>query len=182
MNPDLDLALARVIRAPRATVWSAWADPARLERWWVPAPSRCRVDRLDLRPGGAFVTRLSDGGGAFVPHLDACFLAVEPGERIVFTNAVDGTWRPAHPVPVAMTATITFGDHPEGTEYRLVVRHGDPEARALHEKLGFADGWGTVVGQLAAFSESADPLSADPRNTGPGTGPRGTSTEGGDPR
>ncbi|MFD4999119.1 SRPBCC domain-containing protein [Streptomyces buecherae] len=177
MNPDLDLALARVIRAPRATVWSAWADPARLERWWVPAPSRCRVDRLDLRPGGAFVTRLSDGGGAFLPHLDACFLAVDPGERIVFTNAVDGTWRPAHPVPVAMTATITFGDHPEGTEYRLVVRHGDPEARALHEKLGFADGWGTVVGQLAAFSESADQ-----RNTGPSPGPRGTSAEGGDPR
>ncbi|MFD0688067.1 SRPBCC domain-containing protein [Actinomadura fibrosa] len=154
MNPDLDLGLERIIRAPRTAVWNAWADPSRLERWWVPAPSRCRVDRLDLRPGGAFVTQLSDGGGAaFGPHLDACFLAVDELERIVFTNAVDGAWRPADPAPVAMTAEITFADHPDGTDYRLVVRHGDPESRARHDKLGFADGWGTVTGQLAALIE-----------------------------
>ncbi|MEW1845173.1 SRPBCC domain-containing protein [Nonomuraea angiospora] len=153
MNPDLDLALERIIRAPRATVWRAWTDPSRLERWWVPAPSRCRVDRLDLRPGGAFVTRLSDGGAEFVPHLDACFLAVDELERIVFTNAIDSAWRPASPAPVAMTATITLNDHPDGTDYRIVVRHGDPEARAHHEKLGFAEGWGTGTAQLAALTE-----------------------------
>lgn len=154
MNPDLDLALERVIRAPRATVWSAWTDPAQLERWWVPAPSRCRVERLEPRAGGAFVTRLSDGG-AFGPHLDACFLDVEERRRIVFTNAIDSTWRPARPAPVAMTATVTLDDHPEGTAYRMLVRHGDPEARARHDKLGFADGWGTVAAQLAALTEGA---------------------------
>ena len=157
MNPDLDLGLERIIRAPRATVWRAWTVPDRLERWWVPAPSRCRVDRLDLRPGGAFVTRLSDDGAEFVPHLDACFLAVDELERIVFTNAIDSTWRPASPAPVAMTATITLNDHPDGTDYRVVVRHGDPEARAHHEKLGFAEGWGTVTAQLAALVESMAP-------------------------
>ncbi|GAA2629168.1 SRPBCC domain-containing protein [Actinomadura fulvescens] len=154
MNPDLDLGLARIIRAPRATVWDAWTDPSRLEQWWVPAPSRCRVERLDLRPGGAFVTRLSDDGAAFVPHLDACFLAVDELERIVFTNAIDSAWRPARPVPVPMTATITLEDHPDGTDYRVVVRHGDPEARAHHAELGFAEGWGTVAGQLAALTEA----------------------------
>ncbi|GAA4980362.1 uncharacterized protein YndB with AHSA1/START domain [Nonomuraea thailandensis] len=153
MNPDLDLVLERIIRAPRTTVWRAWTDPARLEQWWVPAPARCRVDRLDLRPGGAFVTRLSDGGDAFAPHLDACFLAVDEHERLVFTNAITSTWRPANPAPVAMTATITLNDHPDGTGYRILVRHGDPEARDLHEKLGFADGWGTVTAQLAALAE-----------------------------
>jgi uncharacterized protein YndB with AHSA1/START domain len=39
MNPDLDLTLERVIRAPRAAVWSAWTDPSRFEKWWVPAPT-----------------------------------------------------------------------------------------------------------------------------------------------
>ncbi|MER7542422.1 SRPBCC domain-containing protein [Spirillospora sp. NPDC127506] len=156
MNPDLDLALERVIRVPRAVVWSAWADPARLEQWWVPAPSRCRVERFELRPGGAFVTRLSDGG-PFAPHLDACFLDVEEQRRIVFTNAIDSTWRPARPAPVAMTATITLDDHPDGTAYRMLVRHGDPDARARHDKLGFADGWGTVTGQLAELVEGTAP-------------------------
>ncbi|MEV4108952.1 SRPBCC domain-containing protein [Nonomuraea sp. NPDC049695] len=153
MNPDLDLGLERIIRAPRATVWRAWTDPSRLEQWWVPAPSRCRVERLDLRAGGAFVTRLSEDGSEFVPHLNACFLAVDELERIVFTNAIDSTWRPASRTPVVMTAAITLNDHPDGTDYRIVVRHGDPEARAQHEKLGFADGWGTVTAQLAALTE-----------------------------
>jgi uncharacterized protein YndB with AHSA1/START domain len=155
VNPDLDLGLERIIRAPRATVWDAWTDPSRLEQWWVPAPSRCRVEQLDLRPGGAFVTRMSDDGAGFVPHMDACFLAVDELERLVFTNAIDGTWRPARPAPVAMTATITLDDHPDGTDYRILVRHGDPESRARHDKLGFADGWGTVAAQLAAFAEGS---------------------------
>lgn len=113
----------------------------------------CRVDRLDVAPGGAFVTSLSEDGTAFGPHLDACFVVVEPGERIVFTNALDSRWRPARPAPVAMTAEITLRDHPEGTDYRAVVRHTDPASRAQHEELGFADGWGTVIAQLAVLVE-----------------------------
>jgi uncharacterized protein YndB with AHSA1/START domain len=153
IDPDLDLTLERVIRAPRETVWRAWTDPSQLARWWVPAPSRCRVDRLEPRPGGAFVTRLSDDGAGFLPHTDACFLVVDEPERIVFTNAIDGTWRPAAPAPVAMTAAIALEEHPEGTRYRVLVRHGDPEARARHEKLGFLEGWGSVADQLTALAE-----------------------------
>ena len=83
MNPDLDLDLdlasTAIIRAPRSVVWDAWTDPASLAAWWLPAPTRCRVERLDTVPGGAFVTSMSDDGIEFVPHLDACFLAVDAG-------------------------------------------------------------------------------------------------------
>ncbi|PZG45250.1 polyketide cyclase [Spongiactinospora gelatinilytica] len=154
MNPDLDLTLERVIRAPRAIVWSAWTDPAHFAKWWVPAPAVCAVDRLDVRPGGGLVTRLSDDGKEFVPHMNASFLLVEELERIVFTNAIDSAWRPADPAPVPMTAEIALSDHPDGTDYRIIVRHGDPAARARHEKLGFSAGWGSVTGQLAGFAES----------------------------
>jgi uncharacterized protein YndB with AHSA1/START domain len=154
MNPDLDLAMERVIRAPRVVVWNAWTDPSLLEQWWVPAPTVCRVDRLEVRPGGGFVTRMSDDGVEFSPHLDASFLVVDDLERIVFTNAIDSAWRPANPAPVPMTAEITLSDHPEGTDYRIIVRHGDPAARARHEKLGFAEGWGSVTTQLAGVAES----------------------------
>lgn len=153
MNPDLDLALSRVIRAPRETVWRAWTDPDHLERWWVPAPTVLRVERLEVHPGGAFVARMSDDGEEFVPHTDAAFLVVEDAQRLVFTNAIDSAWRPAQPQPVAMTAEITFGDHPEGTDYRIVVRHGDAATRAHHEQLGFFEGWGSVTEQLAVLAE-----------------------------
>jgi len=153
MIPDLDLTLERVIRAPRAVVWRAWTDPRRLEQWWVPAPTVARVDRLEARPGGALVTRMSDDGVEFVPHMDASFLVVDELERLVFTNAIDSRWRPANPGPVAMVAEILLADHPVGTDYRVVVRHGDPAARAWHEEIGFFDGWSSVTGQLAVLEE-----------------------------
>jgi uncharacterized protein YndB with AHSA1/START domain len=154
MNPELDLVVERVIRAPRAVVWSAWTEPSRFARWWVPAPTVCRVDRLEVRPGGGLVTRMSEDGETFVPHLDASFVVAEELERIVFTNTIDSSWRPTNPEPIAMTAEVTFADHPDGTAYRIVVRHGDPASRKLHEELGFADGWGSVTAQLAEVAES----------------------------
>ena len=157
MNPDLDLTLHRIIRATRATVWRAWTDPSQLEQWWVPAPTVARVERLEVRPGGAFVTCMSDDGVTFVPHLDASFLVVDELERLAFTNAVDSRLRPASPDPIAMVAEILLDDHPEGTEYRVVVRHGDPASRARHEEIGFFDGWGSVTEQLAALLEKEAP-------------------------
>lgn len=153
MNPDLDLTVHRVIRAPRTKVWNAWTDPGSLARWWLPAPARCRVERLEVRPAGALVTTMSDGDGEFVPHLDACFLVTEEPERLVFTTALDSGLRPATG-EIVMTAEITLRDHPDGTDYHVLVRHADPAARARHEELGFEYGWGTVTDQLAALVES----------------------------
>ena len=151
MDPELDLTISRLIRAPRADVWRAWTDPASLEQWWVPAPAKCRVAELDLRPGGAFVTTISENGGAFAPHVRGCFLAVDPRERLVFTDALVGGWRPAeHPF---MTAIITLKDHPEGTDYSALVKHRSAADRNMHEEMGFHDGWGTVVEQLARLVE-----------------------------
>lgn len=153
IDPRLDLTLQRVIRAPRSAIWRAWTKPDRLQQWWVPAPTVARVDRLDVRPGGAFVTSMSDDGRTFVPHTDSIFLVVEPEVRLGFTNAIDSAWRPAVPAPVPMTAEIALADHPEGTDYRVVVRHGDPAARRQHEELGFFDGWGSVTAALAGLVE-----------------------------
>ncbi|MCU7729914.1 hypothetical protein ODJ79_39885 [Actinoplanes sp. KI2] len=40
-----------------------------------------------------------------------------------------------------------------GTDYRILVRHGDPACRARHEELGFAEGWGAVTSRLAQSVE-----------------------------
>lgn len=150
-NPDLDLTISRVIKAPRPAVWNAWTDRASFEQWWVPSPAKCKVMEMDLRPGGALVTRISENGGAFTPHLSACFLAIDALERIVFTNALVGGWRPAE--QPFMTAIITLRDHPMGTDYAAHVMHKNIADRNMHEEMGFFDGWGTVVEQLAKLVE-----------------------------
>jgi uncharacterized protein YndB with AHSA1/START domain len=150
-NPELDLTMSRVIKAPRAAIWRAWTDPASFAQWWVPAPAKCKVVEMDLSPGGAFVTQISEAGGAFVPHMNACFLAVDERERIVFTTALTGGWRPAE--QPFITAIITLRDHPQGTDYFAHVMHKNNADRNMHEELGFNDGWGTVVAQLAELVE-----------------------------
>lgn len=148
---DLDLTVSRVIKAPRAVVWAAWTTPSQLEQWWVPAPARSRVADLDLTPGGGFVTEISEDGVHYGPHIDGCFLAVERLERIVFTTALVAGWRPAaHPF---ITASITFADHPDGTEYTARALHKDAADAAEHQELGFFDGWGTVTRQLSELAE-----------------------------
>jgi uncharacterized protein YndB with AHSA1/START domain len=151
MRDDLDLEIARIIKAPRSRVWAAWANPEKLAQWWIPRPLICRVVSLDLHPGGAFVTEMSENNGAFAPHLSACFLDVVHEERIVYTNMLTGGWRPA--AKGFVTAVITLADHPDGTEYRARALHKSPADRQKHEELGFHDGWGTVVAQLADFVE-----------------------------
>ncbi len=151
VNPDLDLTLSRIIKAPRAIVWNAWANPRSFEQWWIPEPARCRVVEMDMRPGGAFTTEISEDGGEFAPHLSGCFLAVDEGKRIVFTNAMVGGWRPA--VQPFMSAIITLSDHPMGTEYAAHVMHKNNADKTMHDEMGFYDGWGTVIEQLARLVE-----------------------------
>jgi uncharacterized protein YndB with AHSA1/START domain len=150
-NPKLDLTLSRIIKAPRALVWSAWTDPESFEQWWVPAPAKCKVLEIDLSPGGSLVTQISEGGGDFMPHLNGCFLAVDPLERIAFTTALVAGWRPAE--QPFMTAVITLAEHALGTEYVAHVMHKNEADRNMHEEMGFYDGWGTVTEQLAKLVE-----------------------------
>lgn len=147
----LDLTVSRIIRAPRDAVWSAWTDPAKFAQWWLPAPTTCRVVHMDLRPGGAFETEMSEDGADFTPHITGCFLAVDDRERIVFTTALVAGWRPA--AEPFITAVITFADHPEGTEYVATAMHKDGADREMHDSMGFHDGWGTVTRQLAELVE-----------------------------
>ena len=121
MNPELDLEIERVIRAPRTAVWRAWTEPELFAQWFLPGPSVCRVEEFEPRPGGRLVTSMGEPDGEMRPHVNACFLAVDEHERIVFSTALDSTWRPAAADSLRITATITFEEHADGTLYRAVV-------------------------------------------------------------
>ena len=150
MSNETDLTSSRLIKAPPSAVWDAWSDPAKLAAWWIPAPIECRVDTLDLRPGGGFVTRMREGDGAFQPHVDGCFLEAVPEKRLVFTTVLTEGWQPAEPW-LAITAILTFEAQDGGTLYAARVLHKNPEDSAKHDEMGFQEGWGTAIGQLAAL-------------------------------
>jgi uncharacterized protein YndB with AHSA1/START domain len=151
VNPDLDLTISRVIKAPRMAVWRAWADPRSLEQWFVPEPAKGRIPAFELRPGGALQVEYSEDGAAYTTILNGCFLAVDEGSRIVITDTLLAGWRPSE--QPFMTAVMTFRDHPDGTDYQAHAMHKSPADRQTHETMGFHDGWGKVAAQLARLVE-----------------------------
>ena len=153
MTNDTTLTISRLIAAPPSAVWDAWSVPENLAKWWIPAPIECQVVKLDLRPGGGFVTRMREAGGTdFQPHVDGCFLEAVPNERLVFTTALTEGWQPAEPW-LALTAILTFEAKDGGTLYSARVLHKTPEDSAKHDEMGFYEGWGTAIGQLAGLVE-----------------------------
>ncbi len=141
-----DLRITRVLRAPRATLWRAWTDPALLKQWWCPRPWTTEVRAFELRPGGSFHTFMSgpDGGTSDNP---GCFLEVVPQQRLAFTSMLTGGWRPAKPW-MPFTAIITMADDTGGTRYEAQVMHPDPAIARQHQEMGFFDGWNTAITQL----------------------------------
>lgn len=150
-SEESSLTISRFIKAPPARVWRAWSEPRHLAAWWIPQPMECDVVKLDLRPGGGFETRMRENGGDWQPHLDACFLDVAPAERLVFSTVLTEGWQPFEPW-LALTAIITFEAEHGGTRYTSRVLHRTPEDSRKHEDMGFHEGWGTVIEQLAAYA------------------------------
>ncbi|RJE85936.1 SRPBCC family protein [Paracoccus onubensis] len=153
MTPqDNELSISRLINAAPGKVWKAWSTPEHLAKWWIPDPIECKVIKLDLRPGGGFETRMREGNGDFKPHVEACFLDIVPERRLVWTTVLAEAWRPIEPW-LALTATITLSAEADGTRYSAHVMHKSASDKRKHEEMGFQEGWGTTIDQLAAFVE-----------------------------
>ena len=151
MHPDASaLTIERHIKAPPAMVWRAWSEPDHFAKWWIPAPFECQVVKMDLRPGGGFETLMRQGDAPFQPHVQGCFLDIVPAERLVFTTVLTAGWQPYEPW-LALTAIITFAAEAGGTRYASRVLHKTPDEARKHDEMGFQEGWGTAIDQLAAL-------------------------------
>ncbi len=62
------MVLQRVIKAPRAVVWSAWMNAETLPQWWGPGGFSCRTKRIDLRDGGEWVFDMIGPDGTVYPN------------------------------------------------------------------------------------------------------------------
>lgn len=147
------LVLERRLAAPRAAVWRCWSEPALLLEWFCPKPWQVTEVELDLRPGGVFRTKMQGPNGEESDGQPGMVLLVDPGRRLIFTDALAGEYRPAG--KPFMVAEITLRDAPEGgTLYRAVARHWTAEERDNHAKMGFHQGWGLAAEQLEALAQT----------------------------
>ena len=98
-----EIAITRILHAPREQVWKAWTEPERLARWWGKRGWNAVLSTitLDVRPGGRFaLTSVSDADGSEMSH-DAIYREVVEPERLVWGDD-------------RSLATVTFADLGDG--------------------------------------------------------------------
>jgi uncharacterized protein YndB with AHSA1/START domain len=85
---DREIVITREVDAPRELVFKAITDPALIPQWWGPRRYTTSVDKMDVRPGGAwrFISRGPDGDHAFKGE----YREIVPPERIVQTFEWEG--------------------------------------------------------------------------------------------
>lgn len=149
VDSKLDLVLSRVIDVPVSLVWEAWSKPEHIRNWWAPRPWMTPVVEIDLRSGGIFRTVMRGPEGQEFDNT-GCLLEVVPWQKIVFTDAVGIGYRPSK--KPFMTAIVTMDDLGAQTRYTATVLHHSEEDRVRHEQMGFFEGWGTVLTQLAEYA------------------------------
>lgn len=147
-DPKLDLVLERVIDVPPELVWTAWTTPKHVKHWFVPKPWSITDCEIDLRPGGVFRSVMRSPEGQEFPNV-GCYLEVVPNQRLIFTDTLLPGYRPA-PEPF-FTAVLTLTPEGKGTRYVAIAIHRDEAGREKHEKMGFHDGWGTVLTQMVEY-------------------------------
>jgi uncharacterized protein YndB with AHSA1/START domain len=150
-NPQLDLVLERVIDVPVERVWEAWTTPEHVKEWFTPRPWTVARCEIDLRVGGKFSTTMRSPDGEEFPN-EGCYLEIVPNERLVFTDALQGGFRPSG--NSFMTAIIMLKAEGTGTRYTAIAMHKDEESRRKHEEMGFVTGWGMALDQLVAHMKA----------------------------
>lgn len=152
IDPTMDLVIERELDVAPEKVWKALTTPEHITQWFAPKPFTTPECDIDLRPGGIFRTVMRTPEGEPLDEGAGCVLEVVENRRLVWTAAMGPGYRPVAS-DLGFTAIITLQPSGSGTSYRVVAVHGTPEAKEAHEGMGFHEGWGITIEQLAEVAK-----------------------------
>ena len=141
---DQQVLVTRIFDAPRARVFAAWMDPARVAEWYGPEHFDTPADRvlIEPRPGGRYeLTMVERGTGRELPVRYEIVELVEP-ELIVLRSEP----MPEMGMPDGTITRIELHDH--GPKTRMTLTDGPfPEPGRGRAEAG----WSGAFDKLAAL-------------------------------
>jgi uncharacterized protein YndB with AHSA1/START domain len=148
---DREILGSRLLDAPPDIVYKAYTDPEAIPQWWGPARYKTTVDKLEVRPGGAwrFVQRADDGG----EHIfSGVFREVVPSRRLVFTFNYEAM--PGHEAVETITLEPAEGGRTTVTDN---MRFQNREDRDGMIQSGMEEGAAESIERLTALLRKLQP-------------------------
>lgn len=149
------LVIDRVFNAPRELVFKAWTEPERMMQWWGPKGFTCPVCRIDLRPGGHYLSCMRSPEGKDYWSTGVYREIIEP-ERITCTDCfADENGNVVSPQEYGMSAdwpreaTIMALFLEEDGETKLMLRHWPMPAGKERDMCN--QGWNESLDKLADY-------------------------------
>ena len=75
----------RILNAPKETVFSAWADPETLARWWGPKGFKNSFHEFDFKPGGNWKFTMHGPDGGDYPN-ESVYVEIKKQEKIILRH------------------------------------------------------------------------------------------------
>ncbi|MFC4102499.1 SRPBCC family protein [Paenibacillus xanthanilyticus] len=119
---DREIAITRLLDAPRELAFEAWTKPEHLSKWWGPQGFTSTFQRFELHPGGTWEFVMHSPEGVDFPNTNVFTEIVRP-ERIVFRHAVFPHF----------VATAAFEE--QGGKTKLTYRTVFEETEAVFEQV-----------------------------------------------
>jgi uncharacterized protein YndB with AHSA1/START domain len=138
---------------PAEVVWSLFADPDKLARWWGPPGAPMTIERHDLRPGGAVELTVTTGGTRIRGRWDIHEVAAPHG--LGFTFSSDGL------DPTEITVEIGAGSA-GSTTLTITARFATDDHWRHALRIGFVDG----VARSCTTAHEAIDAGGGPRPSG----------------
>jgi uncharacterized protein YndB with AHSA1/START domain len=147
-NADREIALSRLVDAPRELVWDAWVKPEHVAKWWGPDGFTNTVHEMSVKPGGVWRVTMHGPDGTDYPN-KIVFKEVKRPELLTYFHCDDGD-----DAGVAFDSNVTFEEKSGKTLVTLrVTLASSQERERLIEEVGALEGGKQTLGRLAAYAE-----------------------------
>jgi uncharacterized protein YndB with AHSA1/START domain len=138
---DREIAISRILKAPRALAWKACTEAQHLDRWWGPEGFTNKTLSLDLRVGGQWKYTMTAADGTVFPNL-ITYTEISPINLLAYDH---GDWDN----PRMFKGELSFTDTAEGTlvRIRLVFPTKEERDRTV-EQYGAIEGGKQTLAKL----------------------------------
>jgi uncharacterized protein YndB with AHSA1/START domain len=147
---DTQILITREFNAPPRLVFKAYTTPELIERWWSGDRGTVTTAEVDLRVGGQWRYVMVAGGG-FEVAFHGTYHEIVPNERLVNTEAYEGT---PDPDGDAALVTTTFTEKDGRTLLEQLCEMKDKAGRDMLIESGMETGMQEAMDHLEKVAVS----------------------------